>query len=109
VTAFRVLTKTNRDWLRLWTLDSLPAGIRTVVVLRLVQGLGTRETAECTGLSETNVKVMLHRGKNLLTERLGQAAADDLRDRYAFGAERCDRVVEAVFRRLSGAAFYNEG
>jgi RNA polymerase sigma-70 factor, ECF subfamily len=88
-------------------LDSLPAGVRTVVVLRLVQGLSTRETAECTRLSEANVKVMLHRGKHLLAERLGDAAGD-LRERYAFGAERCDRVVEAVFRRLSGAAFYNE-
>jgi RNA polymerase sigma-70 factor (ECF subfamily) len=90
-------------------LDALPAGIRTVVVLRLVQGLSTRETAECTRLSEANVKVMLHRGKHLLAERLGPLHRAELRQRYAFGAERCDRVVEAVFRRISGAAFYNEG
>jgi RNA polymerase sigma-70 factor (ECF subfamily) len=83
-------------------LDALPEGVRTVVVLRLVQGLSTRETARSLRLSESNVKVMLHRGKRLLASSL-DAGAPDLREQYIFGAERCDRVVAAVFRRIGAS------
>lgn len=83
-------------------LDALPEGVRTVVVLRLVQGLSTRETAECLRLSESNVKVMLHRGKRLLASTLDRSAAG-LREEYTFGAERCDRVVAAVFSRIGAS------
>lgn len=51
-------------------LDSLPTAPRTVLALRLVQGLSTHETAMCLRLSEANVKVMLHRGKKMLRERV---------------------------------------
>jgi len=36
---------------------------RTVVTLRDVQGLSTEEVAQLTGLSEGNVRVVLHRGR----------------------------------------------
>lgn len=81
-------------------LDSLPENLRTVVVLRIVQGLSTRETAECLRLSEVNVKVLLHRGRKALREQLDSQQFASFSEEYAFGAERCDRVVEAVFRRL---------
>lgn len=81
-------------------LDALPVGPRTVLVLRLVQGLSTRETAACLRLSEANVKVLLYRGKQVLREKLGEGSIGSFREQYIFGAERCDRVVESVFRRL---------
>jgi RNA polymerase sigma-70 factor (ECF subfamily) len=83
----------------------LPTGLRAVVSLRLMQGLSTRETAACLRLSETNVKVSLHRARQMLAAELGarwgSAAEGELRGEYAFEAERCDRVVEGVFRRIS--------
>ncbi|MCC6320830.1 MAG: sigma-70 family RNA polymerase sigma factor [Phycisphaerales bacterium] len=82
-------------------LDALPVRMRTVVILRLAQGLSTRETAACLRLSEANVKVLLHRGTRALREARGAEPVESLREQYAFGAERCDRVVAAVLHRIS--------
>jgi RNA polymerase sigma-70 factor (ECF subfamily) len=51
-------------------LDTLPATLRSVFVLRDIEGLSTAETAEALGLTETNVKVRLHRARLALRERL---------------------------------------
>lgn len=81
-------------------IDALPINARAVVVLRLVQGLSTRETATSLRMSESNVKVLLHRGTQQLRERLGADQVGNLREQHTFGSDRCDRVVAAVFRRL---------
>lgn len=47
---------------------SLPEDARTVVVLRDVQGLSTKETAAVLGVSENTVKVRLHRAHAKLRE-----------------------------------------
>jgi RNA polymerase sigma-70 factor (ECF subfamily) len=41
---------------------------RTVVTLRDVQGLSTQEVAQLTGLTEGNVRVVLHRGRAKVRE-----------------------------------------
>ncbi len=64
-------------------LDMLPAQQRAVVVLRDVEGLTTPEVAQVLGLSEGNVRVLLHRGRM----RLRQLLEDYLRDRRP-GADR---------------------
>ena len=51
-------------------LQTLPTTLRTVFVLRDIEGLSTAETAEVLGLTETNVKVRLHRARVALRERL---------------------------------------
>ncbi|HZW10500.1 MAG TPA: RNA polymerase sigma factor [Phycisphaerales bacterium] len=81
-------------------IDALPDGLRAVVMLRLVQGLSTRETAECLRLSESNVKVSLHRARRMLAESIERRAVSELREQFAFAGERCDRVVAGVFSRL---------
>lgn len=48
----------------------LPETLRSVFVLRDIEGLSTAETAEVLGLTETNVKVRLHRARLALRERL---------------------------------------
>lgn len=48
----------------------LPETLRTVLVLREFEGLSTRETAEMLGISESAVKVRLHRGRQALQEAL---------------------------------------
>lgn len=56
------------------TLDAavatLPPTLRSVFVLRDIEGLSTAETAETLGLTETNVKVRLHRARLALREQL---------------------------------------
>lgn len=44
----------------------LPENLRTVLVLREHEGLSTRETAEALGISESAVKVRLHRARTAL-------------------------------------------
>lgn len=48
----------------------LPETLRGVFTLRDIEGLSTAETAEVLGLTETNVKVRLHRARLALRERL---------------------------------------
>jgi RNA polymerase sigma-70 factor (ECF subfamily) len=76
--------------------DTLPDSLRPIVMLRLVQGLSTRETAESLRLSEASVKVGLHRARRMMVERLEPS----LREQFAFPATRCDRVVAGVLERL---------
>jgi RNA polymerase sigma-70 factor (ECF subfamily) len=52
------------------TIQGLPAGFRTVFVLRDVEGLSTEETAEALGLSVPAVKSRLLRARLQLRDRL---------------------------------------
>src|SRR5216683_6090697 len=54
------------------TIQGLPAGFRTVFVLRDVEGLSTEETAEALGLSVPAVKSRLLRARLQLRERLSR-------------------------------------
>jgi len=81
-------------------MDSLPDGMRAIVMLRLVEGLSTKETARSLGLSESYVKVGLHRARHLMRTVMERRSLSELREAFAFGNERCDRVVRNVFRRL---------
>jgi RNA polymerase sigma-70 factor (ECF subfamily) len=81
-------------------LDELPDIYRAVVVLRQVEGLDTAETASVLGVAEEVVKTRLHRGRALLRETLERRLDEQLDGAYAFGNERCDRVVAAAMARL---------
>ena len=54
------------------TIQGLPAGFRTVFVLRDVEGLSTEETAEALDLSIPAVKSRLLRARLQLRERLNR-------------------------------------
>jgi RNA polymerase sigma-70 factor (ECF subfamily) len=81
-------------------IDLLPAALRVVVVLRLVEGLSTRETAESLRISESNVKVSLHRARQMLFETIRRRTIPEFRRQFAFDGVRCDRIVATVFGRL---------
>jgi len=52
----------------------LPPAYREPLILRLVEGMTGPEIAERTGLTAGSVRVNLHRGMEMLRERLGQEA-----------------------------------
>ena len=58
-------------------LDELPENYRVVFVLRDIEGLSVKETAEALGLSESNVKVRLLRARLALREQLTRALGDE--------------------------------
>ncbi|HXD78803.1 MAG TPA: sigma-70 family RNA polymerase sigma factor [Puia sp.] len=71
----------------------LPEKYRLIFVLREVEDLSVRETAEVAGIQETNVKVRLNRAKTMLRENLRHYVRDTV---YSFHLSRCDRMVGRV-------------
>jgi RNA polymerase sigma-70 factor (ECF subfamily) len=51
-------------------IDRLPEDYREILLLRDIQGLSYNEIAEILGISLSNVKVRIHRGRELLKNRL---------------------------------------
>ena len=64
-----LLGKELRDELE-HAVAALPANLRTVFVLRDIEGLSTAEVADALNLTEANVKVRLHRARLALRELL---------------------------------------
>jgi RNA polymerase sigma-70 factor (ECF subfamily) len=83
--------------------DALPEAFRTVFMLRAVQEMSVAETAECLDIPEETVKTRLHRARGLLQKALLSRADAATPLAYEFHLSRCDRVVDAVFRRINHA------
>jgi RNA polymerase sigma-70 factor, ECF subfamily len=81
-------------------IDALPENFRMVFVLRVVEGLDVRETAECLELNPTTVRTRLFRAQRQLRADLAKRLRGESSEIFDFGADRCDRVVELVFERL---------
>ncbi len=81
--------------------DALPADLRLVFTLRLVERLSTNQTAECLNLTPSNVKVRLHRSRAMLRSWIDQRIGEEARRLYEFAGEYCDHVVRRVLERLS--------
>lgn len=79
---------------------TLPAMYRAVTVLRDVEEMSTAEAAEVLSITESNVKVRLHRAHELLRGALFARVGTNSTRVFSFHASRCDRVVRAVFQRL---------
>jgi RNA polymerase sigma-70 factor (ECF subfamily) len=58
----------------LGVIRGLPEAYRETLILRLVEGLTGPEIAERTGLTAGSVRVNLHRGMQMLREKLGTRA-----------------------------------
>lgn len=75
---------------------TLPQIYRAVFVLRDVDGMSGRDTAEVLELSGAAVRTRLHRARSLLREHLHQRADISLSDLFQFADPRCDRIVKHV-------------
>jgi RNA polymerase sigma-70 factor (ECF subfamily) len=60
--------------------QSLPETLRLVFILRDVEGLSIKETADVLNLTETNVKTRLLRARMYLRERLSTYYAEHLQE-----------------------------
>ncbi len=72
-----LLSDEVRRYLR-QAIDRLPPTLKAVFLLREIEGLSTRETAEVLGLSEAAVKTRLSRARLALRERLSVYYRDRL-------------------------------
>jgi RNA polymerase sigma-70 factor (ECF subfamily) len=82
-------------------IDALPEPYRLVFVLREVQELSTSEVAEVLALSEQNVRVRAHRGRELMKKMLRGPV--DWREAYWFAGPRCVRMLLMVMKQLRGS------
>lgn len=75
----------------------LPEKYRLIFVLREIEDLSVKETAEVTGIQEPNVKVRLNRAKSMLRENLTGYTKDTV---YPFHLSKCDKMVSYVMNYL---------
>lgn len=80
--------------------DDLPEIFRIVFVTRVIEGMSVEETAELLGLAPETVKTRLHRARRLVREQLDKQIGPVLLDAFPFAGRRCERVTNAVIKRL---------
>ena len=82
-------------------IDALPENFRMVFMMRAVEGLDVRETAESLGINPNTVRTRLFRAQRILRSDLSRRLQTESSEVFDFGADRCDAVVAAVFGRLA--------
>jgi RNA polymerase sigma-70 factor (ECF subfamily) len=80
--------------------DHLPATFRAVFVARVIEGLSMEETAELLGIKPETVKTRLHRARQMVRKELDAQIGPVLMDAFPFAGRRCERLTDAVMRRL---------
>jgi RNA polymerase sigma-70 factor (ECF subfamily) len=81
-------------------IDSLPDGYREVLMLRDVAEASTAEAAEALELTEENVRVRLHRARELVRTAILRQTEEAAHEVFAFLGARCDGMVERVMQTL---------
>ena len=80
-------------------IDKLPPKYRAVYLMREVEQMDTKETAECLDLTQSNVKVRLHRAKQMLQEEIERKVSDT--EIFNFLGKQCDQLVYNVMRKIN--------
>ena len=75
-------------------IDSLDIKYKTVYMMREVEEMSLKEISIALDLTIANVKVRLHRSKDMLKEKLYEVASD--KNIFEFGSGRCDRITDNV-------------
>lgn len=81
-------------------IDRLPVNYRAVFMMRAVEEMSGRETAEILDVSEETVRVRLHRARFLLRKTIFAQTGAATVETFAFAGARCDRIVSNFFKRL---------
>ena len=79
-------------------IDSLDSKYRTVYIMKEVEEMSLNEISIVLDLTVANVKVRLHRSKEMLKEKLYEVANDKII--FEFGFSRCDRITENVMKLI---------
>lgn len=79
-------------------IDSLEPKYRIVYILKEVEEMKIKEIAHALNLTESNVKVRIHRAKTMLKDILFDFSQD--KNIFEFGFSRCDRITERVMERI---------
>jgi RNA polymerase sigma-70 factor (ECF subfamily) len=81
-------------------IDELPEPFRLVFITRVVEGMTIEETAEILDLKPETVKTRLHRARAMLRDNVEKKIGPVVMEAFPFAGRRCDRLTEAVLKRL---------
>ena len=79
-------------------IDQLELKYRTVYIMKEVEEMSLKEIATVLEISLANVKIRLHRSKEMLKETLYRLSNNTAV--FEFGFSRCDRLTEAVMKGI---------
>jgi RNA polymerase sigma factor (sigma-70 family) len=88
-------------------INHLPEKYRVVFILREIEQVSVAETAEILSITEENVKIRLHRAKNMLKNIL-QSEVNSL-DLFPFHATRCAMIAARVMNHINSRSIYPFG
>lgn len=80
-------------------IDSLDSKYRTVYMMKEVEDMSIKEISIALDITIPNVKVRLHRAKEMLKEKLYEVASD--KEIFEFGNSRCDRITNNVMDKIN--------
>ena len=79
-------------------IDNLDLKYRATYILREVEEMSIAEISDCLIISESNVKVRLHRARIMIKENLYELSPKD--DLFEFGSSKCDNLVNKVMKAI---------
>ncbi len=79
-------------------IDQLDTKYKAVYILKEVEEMTHAEIADVLDLTVANVKVRLHRAKEMLRESLYELSID--KNVFEFGFSKCDRITENVMNNI---------
>jgi RNA polymerase sigma-70 factor (ECF subfamily) len=82
-------------------IDQLPEPFRLVFITRVMEEMTVEETAELLGIKPETVKTRLHRARALLRQNVEKQIGPVMLEAFPFAGRRCERLTEAVLRRLA--------
>jgi len=81
-------------------IDELPEPFRMVFITRVVEGMNVEETADILSLKPETVKTRLFRARTMLRDNVEKKIGPVVMEAFPFAGHRCDRLTEAVLKRL---------
>jgi RNA polymerase sigma-70 factor (ECF subfamily) len=89
-------------------IDELPEAFRLVFITRVIEGMNVEETAEILSLKPETVKSRLHRARTMLRDNVERKIGPVVMEAFPFAGKRCERLTDAVLKRLGSAAIFWE-
>jgi len=90
-------------------IDELPEPFRLVFITRVIEGMNVEETAEILSLRPETVKSRLHRARNMLRDIVEKKIGPVVMEAFPFAGKRCERLTDAVLKRLDFSATESGG
>lgn len=79
-------------------IEKLEEKYRSVYIMKEIEQMSIAEISDCLAISESNVKVRIHRAKSMIKENLYDLSLNS--DLFEFGNKKCDLLVNRVMERI---------